>query len=177
MLKSNYGDLAGQFREVLLINIEYLKKINSLENEVQLLKSTIAAIPPEAAKPIFVNPYPDILKIITTPMDAIRFIDGAINDPLHYMCISTVAGIFIAVYYYSASILEEWNVSHDKNKPCYNENGIPVVQRGYEHLIEEENEPVIDLISVENIVEKEPEKEEQFDISYFFDPKHLSFFE
>jgi hypothetical protein len=38
-------------------------------------------------------------------------------------------------------------------------------------MIEIEDEPVIDFINVENIVE------EQFDISYFFDPKHLSFFE
>jgi hypothetical protein len=56
------------------------------------------------------------------------------------------------------------------------ENGIPVVQRGYEP-IEIEDEPVIDFINVENIVEEQQEKEEQFDISYFFDPKHLSFFE
>jgi hypothetical protein len=54
-----------------------------------------------------VNPYPDILKLIITPMDAIRFFEGAFNDPLHYIFISTICGISIAVYYFSASIFEE----------------------------------------------------------------------
>jgi hypothetical protein len=94
-----------------------LKRINSLENEVQILKGIIAEIPSEFAKPVIVNPYPDILKLIITPMDAIRFFEGAFNDPLHYMCISTICEISIAVYYFSASIFEKWNVSHDKNEP------------------------------------------------------------
>lgn len=66
---------------------------------------------------------------------------------------------------------------HDKNKSCYNAKGVSVVKKGYEFLIEKENNTVIDVSSIKDFVQIKPKEEEQFDISYFFDLKYLFFFE
>lgn len=179
LLKNNYNDLVSQFHEVIVINIEYLKKINLLEAEIHGLKDTISGMSVEVVKPIVTNPFPDILKIIITPMDVVRFIEGSINDPLHYIFIGSVFGILTIIYYYSNDILDKWAIkSHDNNnKVCYNENGISIVQRGYEPKIEKEYTTPVAVTNTESIVQKQLKEDKEFDISYFFDPKYLSFFE
>jgi len=179
LLQNNYSDLAKQFHEVLILNVEYLNKINMLETEVHILKSNIYRMSAEVSKPIVTNPFPDILKITVTPLDVVHFIEGSINDPVHYMFLVTVFGIFTAIYYYSADFLEKLDIkTQGKNdNVCYNKHGIPVVQRGYESKIEKEDIPMVVITNTEDAVQKQLEENKPSDISDFFDPKYLSFFE
>ena len=88
-------------------------------------------------------------------MDVVRFIEGSINDPLHHILIGSVFEILTIIYYYSNDILDKWAIkSHDNNnKVCYNENGIPIVQKGYEPKIEKEYTTPIAVTNTENIVQ------------------------
>ncbi len=179
LLQNNYSDLAKQFHEVLILNVEYLNKINMLETEVHMLKNNIYRMSAEVSKPIVTNPFPDILKITVTPFDVVRFIESSINDPVHYMFLGTVFGIFTVIYYYSADLLEKLDIKPytKNNNVCYNKHGIPVVQRGCEPKIEKEDIPTVVVTNTEDTVQKQLEENKPFYISDFFDPKYLSFFE
>jgi len=179
LLQNNYSDLAKQFHEVLILNVEYLNKINMLETEVLILKGNIYRMSAEVSKPIVTNPFPDILKITVTPLDVVRFIEGSINDPVHYMFLGTVFGIFTAIYYYSADFLEKLDIKTqgENDNVCYNKHEIPVVQRSCKPKIEKEDIPTVVVTNTEDTVQKQLEENKPSDISDFFDPKYLSFFE
>jgi len=133
----------------------------------------------EVVKLIATYPFPDMLKITVTPFDVVRFIEGSINDPVHYMFLGTVFGIFTVIYYYTADFFEKLDIkTQGKNdNVCYNKHGIPVVQRGYEPKIEKEDIAIVAITNTEDAVQKQLEENKPSDISDFFDPKYLSFFE
>jgi hypothetical protein len=133
----------------------------------------------EVLKLIATYPFPDMLKITITPSDVVRFIEGSINDPVHYTFFGTVLGIFTAIYYYSADFLEKLDIKTqgENDNVCYNKHGIPVVQRGCEPKIEKEAIPIVVITNTEDAVQKQLEENKPSDISDFFDPKYLSFFE
>jgi hypothetical protein len=133
----------------------------------------------EVVKLIATYPFPDMLKITVTPFDVVRFIEGSINDPVHYMFLGTVFGIFTALYYYSADFLEKLDIKTqgENDNVCYNKHGIPVVQRGCEPKIEKEDIPTVVVTNTEDTVQKQLEENKPFYISDFFDPEYLSFFE
>jgi len=133
----------------------------------------------EVVKLIATYPFPDVLKITITPSDVVRFIEGSINDPVHYTFFGTVFGIFTAIYCYSADFLEKLDIKTqgENDNVCYNKHGIPVVQRGCKPKIEKEDIPTVVVTNTEDTVQKQLEENKPSDISDFFDPKYLSFFE